>query len=79
MAGVPHKLHEFLMDLYMVGYRVGEVESGNGRNFEITKNGQFVAFVKGDRKGEPVRNNLLHRLNEAFQVDALLVDYVRGD
>lgn len=78
MPGVPHKLHEFLMDLYMAGYRVGEVESSSGRNFEITKNGQFVAFVKGDKAGEPPRNNLLHRLMEAFDVDALVADYVRS-
>ena len=78
MPGVPHRLHEFLMDLYMAGYRVNEVESTSGRNFEITKNGNFVAFVRGDRKGEPAKNNLLRRLAEAFDVDTLLTDYIGG-
>ena len=77
MPHVSHKLHEVLMDLFMAGYRVGEVESSSGRSFEITKNGNFVALVKGDKPGEK-KNNLARRLDQAFSSDELIADYIRG-
>jgi len=77
MPHVPHKLHNVLMDLRMAGYRVGQVESTSGRSFEITKNGNFVAVVKGDKPGEK-KNNLAHRLDLAFSSDELFAEYVRS-